>query len=105
MRGKFCELWPLFAKLNLSVVRDEGLSLAFDRQHLPAFIIAAGGANRVTCDRAAALWTLAKLGPMPAVRGSARAQAHLRCFTFGDSHGERTRKAEFVENTNALSLF
>ena len=72
----------------MSVLRDAGLSLAFDRQHLSAFIIAAGGANRVTGNRAAALRTLAKLMSMPAVSSFARAQPHLRCFAFGDSHGD-----------------
>src|SRR5213594_4482312 len=60
--------------------------LAFNRQNLAAFVIAAGRANGVTCNRAAALRTLAKLRPMPAVRRFARAQSHLGCFAFGNSH-------------------
>jgi len=67
-------------------VRDARLSFAFDRHNLAAFVIAAGRTNGVACDGAAALRTLAKLRPMPAVRRFARAQPHLRRFTFWDSH-------------------
>ncbi len=62
------------------------LALAFDRQHLAAFIIPTGRANRVTGNGAAALRALAKLRAMPAVRRFTRAQPHLRGFAFWDSH-------------------
>jgi hypothetical protein len=40
----------------------------------------------MTGHRAAALRAFAKLWSMPAVGRFARAQAHLGCFAFGDSH-------------------
>jgi hypothetical protein len=40
----------------------------------------------VGTERGTALGALAELGGMPAVGGLAGAQAHLRSFTFRDSH-------------------
>ena len=97
MGDKFCELWPLFAKLNLRRPRGAALGFAFDRQHLTSLIIAARRANGVTGDSAAALWALAKLRPMPTVGCFARAQPHLRGFAFRDSHASRLEKQSLPE--------
>src|SRR5437899_5809119 len=77
---------------------------AFNRQNLAAFVIAAGRANGVTCNRAAALRTLAKLRPMPAVRRFACAQSHLGRFAFGDSHVSGLEK-QSVWKTQTRSHF
>lgn len=57
-----------------------------DIQDLTAAVGSAGGAGRVGTERGAALGALAELGGMPAIGGLAGAQAHLRSFTFRDSH-------------------
>src|SRR5207244_4819174 len=90
--NKFFELWPLFVKLNLSRVPDAGPILAFDRQDLATFIIAARRANSMTGDGAPTLWAFAKLRPMPAVGRFSCAQPHLGCFAFRDSHGSGLEK-------------
>lgn len=60
--------------------------LRFDGQDLPALVITARGAGRMRGDRAPALRAFIELRRLPAVRRLARAQAHLRSFTFGNSH-------------------
>jgi len=57
-----------------------------DIKNLTASVGSAGGAGRVGTERGTALGALAELGGMPAVGGLAGAQAHLRSFTFRDSH-------------------
>ena len=46
-------------------------------------------------DGAAALRAFVQLRRLPAKGRFARAQAHLRGFAFGNSHGERLRKHRF----------
>ncbi len=66
--------------------------LGFDRQDLAALVIAARRAGRVRTHRAAALWALVELRGFPTMRSLARAQAHLGCFAFWDSHKSRIGK-------------
>src|ERR1700716_1527265 len=67
--------------------------LRANAQHLPAFVIAAGRASRMRGDGSTALRALVQLRCLPAMRGLARAQAHLRNFSFGNSHKKGSRKA------------
>jgi hypothetical protein len=69
--------------------------LRFDRQDLPAFIITARWTGRVRGDGASALGAFIKLRRLPAVRGLACAQPHLRSFAFGNSHrgNQESRKS------------
>ena len=68
--------------------------LAFERQHLSTAVIAARWASDVRRDTASALGTLVQLPGMPTVRCFARAQPHLGCFAFWDSHGSELGKQE-----------
>ena len=65
------------------------VTLRADAQDLATLVIAAGRAGGVRGDGAAALRALVQLRRLPAMRSLAGAQAHLRSFAFGDSHGER----------------
>jgi hypothetical protein len=57
-----------------------------DGKNLTALVVSARRACRVGTDAAAALSALAQLRRVPAVRGLARPQTHLRCFSFWNSH-------------------
>lgn len=61
-------------------------SHGFDVENLPTFVVAAGWAGCMRPHRRSALRTLGKPGRMPAIGGFAGAQAHLRCFSFRNSH-------------------
>jgi len=60
--------------------------LAFQRQDLAATVIAAGWAGDVRRHAAPALWAFVELRGVPAVCRFSRAQSHLWCFAFWDSH-------------------
>ena len=79
------------------------LQLRPDAEHLAAFVIAARSASSVRLDRAPALRALVQKRSLPAVRRLARAQAHFRGFTFGDSHKKGSRKAGISKKTNATA--
>ena len=89
------------AKTAVSGRQGPSHILCADAQHLPAFIIAARRTSCVRCDGAPALGTFIELRGLPAVRRFARAQAHLRSFTFGNSHKKGSRKAGNWEKTNS----
>lgn len=59
---------------------------ADDCQNLPAFVVAARGAGRVSLDTASALAALGERRGMPTVCSLARAQAHLGHLAFWNSH-------------------
>ena len=72
--------------------KGDGTGLRSDAQHLAALVITARSASGVRLDRAPALRAFVEQRGLPAMRRLAGAQAHLRCFTFGDSHSEREPK-------------
>ena len=74
-----------------------------DGQNLAPFVITAGRAGRVRSDGAAALRTLIELWSHPTMRGFARAQPHLRRFTFWNSHTSRIGKQE-IGKTQILEI-
>jgi hypothetical protein len=57
-----------------------------DIEHLATAVGSAGGAGGVGGQSVSALRALAEFRGMPAVGGLPRPEAHLRSFTFGDSH-------------------
>jgi hypothetical protein len=67
---------------------------AFDREHLPPFVITAGRTGGVRLHGAAALRAFVELRRLPAMRRLPRAQAHLRSFAFWDSHTSGLGKQE-----------
>src|SRR6476469_276297 len=77
--------------------------LRADAQHLAAFVITARSASGVRLDRAPALRAFVEQRGLPAMRSLAGAQAHLRCFTFGDSHKKGSMKAGISEKTTATA--
>src|SRR3954452_22133294 len=64
----------------------QSYALRANRQNLPAFVVAARGAGCMRRYRASALGAFVQLRGLPAMRGLARAQPHLRSFAFGNSH-------------------
>ena len=76
---------------------------ALKRQHLPPAVVTARRARDVRGNGAPALGTFVQMRSMPAVRRLARAQSHLGCFAFWDSHNRRSQKHIREKNTNAGS--
>ena len=79
MQNEICSRFSLSeARLEqTSIRRATPTATCLDRQHLPAFVVAAGRTGGVRRRRAAALRALVQLRAMPAVGRFARAQAHL----------------------------
>src|SRR4051794_37491025 len=63
-----------------------------DREDLAPTVVTAGGACRMALHGAAALGAAIELRRVPAIRGLARAQAHLGHFAFWNSHGRSVVK-------------
>jgi hypothetical protein len=61
-----------------------------ERQHLSSAVVAARRAGDVRGNSAPALGAFVQMRSMPAVCRFARAQSHLGCFAFWDSHGRRS---------------
>jgi hypothetical protein len=76
---------------------------AADRQDLTTLIVATGGTGGMRGDRASALGAFVQLRGDPAMRGLARAQAHLGGFAFWNSHTSGLGKQEISE-TQILEL-
>ena len=57
-----------------------------DRENLPFVVVTAGRAGGMAGKSRSALGAFAQFRGLPAVRGFASAQAHLRGFAFGNSH-------------------
>jgi len=66
--------------------------LAFQRQDLAAAVIAARWTGDVRGHATPALRAFVELRSVPAVCRFPRAQSHLWCFAFWDSHGRRRVK-------------
>ncbi len=58
-----------------------------DRENLPTTVVAAGRAGGMPAHSASTLRTVLELAGVPAVRGLAGTQAHLRSLSLGNSHG------------------
>src|SRR5437867_170613 len=79
-----CEtLRTLAAKCNL---------FTLERQHLSPAVVTVGRASNVRGNGASTLGAFVQMRSMPAVGRFARAQSHLGCFAFWDSHGRGLRK-------------
>ena len=76
---------------------------AANRQDLATFVVATGGAGGMRGDGASALGALVQLRGDPAMRGLARAEAHLGGFAFWNSHTSGLGKQEISE-TQILEL-
>src|SRR5215813_5156675 len=75
-----CEtLRTLAAKCNL---------FALKREHLSSAVVTARRASDMRGNGAPALGTFVQMRGMPAVRRLSRAQPHLGCFAFWNSHGK-----------------
>ena len=81
-------------RVRLLSTPQPSTQLRADGQDLAALVIAAGRAGGVRRDGAAALGALVELRRLPAMRGLARAQSHLRSFAFWDSHKSESGKQE-----------
>jgi len=92
-KAKFvaASLREAWLKLTSSTGRRLPL-LAFQRQDLPATVIAARWAGDVRWQAASALRTFVELRRVPVVCCFPRAQSHLWCFAFWDSHDRRLPK-------------
>src|SRR5437588_8552082 len=90
------------AKTAVSGRQGPSHILSAHAQHLPPFVITARWAGGVRGDGAPALGAFIKLRRLPAVRRLARAQAHLRSFTFRNSHKKGSRKAGNWEKTRSV---
>jgi hypothetical protein len=60
---------------------------ALKRQYLSSAVVTARRASNVRGDGASALGAFVEMRSTPPVRCFARAQSHLGCFAFWDSHG------------------
>jgi len=67
-------------------------SLAFQRQDLTSAVIAARWTRDMRRQAASALRAFVELRRVPAICRFPRAQPHLWCFPFWDSHDRRLRK-------------
>jgi len=68
---------------------------ALEREYLSSAVVTARRASNVRGDGASALGTLVQMRSMPAICRFARAQSHLGCFAFWDSHGRQLWKHDF----------
>lgn len=94
----FADFSPRMQNEKLSRTRlPRRVKLRADGQNLASFIVPARSARSVRSHAASALGTFIQLWRLPAVRGLARAKAHLGCFAFRNSHTSGSQKQEIME--------
>jgi len=94
------------AWLNPTSPTGQRLQLfAFQRQYLAAAVISARWTSDVRRHAASALRALVKLRGVPAVCRFPRAQSHLWCFAFWDSHDRRLPKHNYTKKQCSLPSF